>query len=294
MDTGLSPHSCVLQNRVLVVIPVLNGESEITRTLESVAALGSRENIHLHIQDGGSSDATVSICREFLHSLPISSSLCTEADTGMYDAIDRAIRYFDVPREQWLTWINAGDTLDPSALKVLETISNSSYRSQIDWVTGAIDAKLFDSVRLRKDIPTPLALIRAGLADDDTLPFLQQEGTFLRYRLYCRVRREKFIAHRAAGDYFLWVDLAHHARGLAYARHPLATWHQCEGQLSARLRDVYSDEMERCRPVVIRRELRESLLGLKHDLFVVGDGRVERQQFTLTQSSEGFQMTNMA
>jgi glycosyltransferase involved in cell wall biosynthesis len=282
------------EKEVLIVIPVLNGASQIVPTLESIAALDSLETVHVHVQDGGSSDGTPRLCEDFFRSLEISPrlapsfSVSSERDSGMYDAISRAIRRFRIPRENWLTWINAGDTIQPDALSVLWTVSESDQSGSIDWVTGPINAQLLEVGLYRKENPVPLAMIQAGLADGETLPFIQQEGTFFRYSLYRRVRSDKFSAHRAAGDYFLWLDLSHHSRGLAYASQPTATWHQCEDQLSARLRHVYDEEVERLRPRCIRYLRREALVGRPQPLFVISSGRVDPRYFSLEQADAGF------
>jgi glycosyltransferase involved in cell wall biosynthesis len=89
--------------KVSIITAVHNGESEIVRTLDSVAAQDYRNIEHLVI-DGGSRDATIPLVRQ--HGLRVSQCI-SEPDRGVYDAFNKGLR---VATGDVIAFLNAGDT----------------------------------------------------------------------------------------------------------------------------------------------------------------------------------------
>lgn len=252
----------------LIVIPVKNGFVSITRTIESILKLKNASYVHLHIQDGGSIDGTCEIAYEYLTAHPLSTylggfSIESGPDNGMYDAICKGFEGCHGDESQWLTWINAGDHLAPDALMTVLAVDYlcSGHSS---WITGSIRAELLHHKLVCKPFITNVGLIRKGLADNSCLPYLQQEGTFFRRSAFSRVDTDKFRSLRAAGDYFLWLELACLCPFIVCSAKPLGTWTQHPGQLSERLRYVYLQEIEICRPLWARQQWQEKISGEDH------------------------------
>src|SRR5437762_13944664 len=74
--------------KVSIITAVHNGESEIVRTLDSVAAQDYRDIEHI-IVDGDSRDATIPLVRQ--HGSRVSQCI-SEPDRGVYDAFNQGVR----------------------------------------------------------------------------------------------------------------------------------------------------------------------------------------------------------
>src|SRR5438874_1933086 len=89
--------------KVSIITAVYNGESEIVRTLDSVAAQDHQDLEHIVI-DGGSGDATVALVRQ--HGSRVSKCI-SERDRGVYDAFNKGLR---IATGDVIAFLNAGDT----------------------------------------------------------------------------------------------------------------------------------------------------------------------------------------
>jgi len=97
-----------------IVTPVFNGATFLRRCLESVASQDVEPGTLEHVvMDGGSTDGSVEIIREFAGRLAHWES---GRDAGQSDAINRGI---DRARGEWATWINADDWYEPGALRAV-------------------------------------------------------------------------------------------------------------------------------------------------------------------------------
>jgi glycosyltransferase involved in cell wall biosynthesis len=93
----------ILAVRVSIITAVRNGESEIVRTLDSVATQDYRDIEHI-VVDGDSRDATLELVR--LHGARVSQCI-SEPDGGVYDAFNKGLR---VATGEVIAFLNAGDT----------------------------------------------------------------------------------------------------------------------------------------------------------------------------------------
>jgi glycosyltransferase involved in cell wall biosynthesis len=224
-----------------VVTPSLNAARYISETIESVVSQAGAFSIRYHIQDGGSLDGTLEIARSWERRVEAKDFLLgcdgvhltveSRPDGGMYDAIAAGFRRLAPAADDVMTWINSDDRLAPGALSVVAGALQDL--PQLEFVGGrlaVIDAHgrhqgtggLFGYVR---------SCIAGGLHDGRLLPFVPQEGTFWRARLWARTGGID-RAFKLAGDFDLWRRFAAEAEYVTldaltgcHRRHP--------GQLSA-------------------------------------------------------------
>jgi glycosyltransferase involved in cell wall biosynthesis len=89
-----------------IITATYNAEAVLPVLLDSLAGQTCRD-YELVVQDNLSSDGTMSLLRDCRQALP-ALSLCSEADSGIYDAWNKAV---DRARGQWLLFLGADDCL---------------------------------------------------------------------------------------------------------------------------------------------------------------------------------------
>jgi glycosyltransferase involved in cell wall biosynthesis len=213
-----------------VITPCLNAAARLSATLDSVrqqrAVLSGRAELQHIVIDGASTDATGEIVASSGGPLDVIS----EADQGMYDALAKGLRR---ATGDWITYLNAGDELDPTAFDSVLDVENARAMS---WVTGRSVMRGDDGRLLRDKVPFRYrrSLIRAGQYCRRAplfLPFLQQEGTFWRRVLHRNVDFDKLATFRLAGDYYLWSCFAAECEPVVVASR-LGIFQRHHGQLS--------------------------------------------------------------
>jgi glycosyltransferase involved in cell wall biosynthesis len=121
--------------KISVVIPVLNGASTLTRTLESIISQ-KHGNIELILIDGGSTDGTLDIIQQFLPYLAYWES---GQDSGIADAFNRGI---DHASGELIAILNSDDNWVAETLRHIEEAMKSNpdvdiYYGQIRYVDPA-------------------------------------------------------------------------------------------------------------------------------------------------------------
>ncbi len=109
-----------------IVTPSYNYGRYIRDCIESVLAQEGVSYEHL-VQDGGSTDDTLSILAEYPH-----LSVVSEPDSGMSEAINKGFRR---ARGKWVMWLNTDDVLLPGALKSVRDFLEAG-RGELDVVYG--------------------------------------------------------------------------------------------------------------------------------------------------------------
>jgi len=212
---------------VLLVTPTRNAEQFLDETIFSIVSQIGDFELHYHIQDSQSSDATIEIIKKWEKILSNSETVfqtrfqrpkilfswASENDTGMYDAINRGFVYLlsQVDRSSRenivMSWLNGDDTFAQGAF---QTVAQFFEATEYRWVTGNPCLIRFDSaiVDLR-DSPFGFSrhLLRKGLHDGRQYHFLQQEGTFWRLSLWEEVGALN-ASLQLAGDWDLWRRFA--------------------------------------------------------------------------------------
>ncbi len=201
--------------RFNIVTPVLNGEKFLDETIFSVVSQAGPFTIRYHVQDGGSTDATLKILSAWQARLAGEFPICCDGiefsyasapDKGLYDAVNRG--FAACGEADVMAWINADDRYQPGAFTtVAEAFAGFP---DIDWVTGrpTVINEVGAVLHISPLIPFPRQAIAAGIFEGRfAVPFIQQEGTFWRPRLWEKVGGldSKF---RLAGDFDLWRRFA--------------------------------------------------------------------------------------
>jgi glycosyltransferase involved in cell wall biosynthesis len=243
------------ETTILIVTPSFNSELTISRTILSVISQQGNFRLIYHIQDGGSTDATMEKCKQIkqlvdLRQIPvfcndITFNLTSEKDEGMYDAIWKAFSIYNTKGDVWMFWINSDDMLRPGACALLAEIDAQHGSDWIKWVggrTSIIDDNTGMQIGYGKR-PHNRQAIQNGLCEGIHWDFIQQEGVSFRRTLWDSVDNIKgFREFKYAGDWNLWRMFAHKAE---FFQVPWETgsFFRVKGQISHDLRYLYDAEI---------------------------------------------------
>lgn len=109
----------IKQRTVSVITVVYNDVDHIRQTMESFFSQTWEEKEYIVI-DGGSTDGTTDIIREYASRL---AYWCSEPDKGIYDAMNKGI---EKASGEWINFLNSGDYFDTTdSLRNMMTNSNS-------------------------------------------------------------------------------------------------------------------------------------------------------------------------
>jgi len=190
--------------RISVVVPTRNQGLYIRDTLSSIIRQGY-PNLELIVIDGGSSDETMEIVREFA---PHISYYVSEPDRGQSHAINKG---FSAASGEILTWLNSDDILAKGAL---HTVAFAFMLHKPDLVAGTCEVFNATNMVIHKHIPT---------LNDGFLPFdhlLDIKNNWLKGQFFHQpeVFFSRGIFEKAGGfvsedlyysmDYDLWVRMA--------------------------------------------------------------------------------------
>ncbi len=119
-------------NKVFSIItPVYNAENKIGKTLESIVKQ-EKDLYEYIIIDGGSTDGTLNIVKEFKSRYPDNIKWFSEPDQGIYDGMNKGI---DLATGEYLYFIGAGDRLKPDVLR--------KVRSRLDFKLELVYGDVF-------------------------------------------------------------------------------------------------------------------------------------------------------
>jgi glycosyltransferase involved in cell wall biosynthesis len=243
---------------VLIVTPTHNIENFLNETILSIVSQVGDFDLHYHIQDSQSTDATLDIINSWEQTLrrddhpwgqkTISFSWISEPDEGIYDAINRGFSRLmaSLPdhssEDVVMGWINGDDTFPQGALQTVVQFfkANPAY----DWITGVCCLIREDSAYMDiRDSPWGYSrrYLRQGYYDGRNFDFVQQEGTFWRQHLWEEVGGLNPNL-RLAGDWDLWRRFAEHSE-LVTIRGVLGLHRRRAGQLSGNL-GTYQQEID--------------------------------------------------
>lgn len=224
-------------DRISIITACLNAERYIEETVRSVleqtAVRSGRVELEYLVYDADSSDRTVEILDSVAHE---SLTVVSEPDEGLYHALQKG---FGRASGQVTAYINAGDYYHRGAFDVVLDVFESH---DVHWLTG-LSVRCNDQSQVTK-VTLPYryrrAMLRKGLHNGATLPFVKQEATFWSTALLETVDMERLGEFRLAGDSYLWSRFATRA-SLTIVQAFLGTFRVHEGQLSSAM-DLYRSE----------------------------------------------------
>jgi len=200
--------------KISVVTPCYNAEKYIEETIISVLGQQGDFEIEYIIMDGGSTDNTLSIVRNYKDltesgSLPIRCNKVTfmyisEKDEGMYDALAKGFRLVtgDV-----VAYVNSDDFYLPNAFSTVTEIFGG--HPDVQWLTGMITG--YNERGQIIDCLLPFrfdrAFIQKGICGT-ILPFIQQESTFWKRKLADNLDLDLLKKHKFAGDFYMWYTFS--------------------------------------------------------------------------------------
>ena len=151
-------HSLPGKPLITVITVVFNGAKTLRDTIESVMEQ-SYGNIEYIVIDGGSSDATIDILRQYDH---VIDYWLSEKDSGMYDAMNKGIA---LGSGEYVGMLNSDDMF--SEKNVLQEVVDRFCITRVDAVFSCLNIVDKDNLKktLRKYRVTKLnsALLRIGV-----------------------------------------------------------------------------------------------------------------------------------
>lgn len=116
---------------VSVIIPTYNSASTINVCLHSLAEQNFRD-FEIVIQDGGSTDKTISIAQTFTDKV-LKMKIFSEADRGIYDAMNKGI---ENARGQWILFLGSDDRIHDAG--VFANVAGRLVNSKASVVYGDV------------------------------------------------------------------------------------------------------------------------------------------------------------
>ena len=116
------------KNKISIITVVKNSSNTIEKTIKSVLAQ-EYKNLEYIIIDGGSTDGTLEIIKEYKKNISI---FLTEKDNGIWDAMNKGIKH---ATGDIIGFLNADDFYYPNALK---TINKYFENNEIDFLFGSV------------------------------------------------------------------------------------------------------------------------------------------------------------
>jgi glycosyltransferase involved in cell wall biosynthesis len=169
---------------VTIITAVFNGEAVLENCLQSVLSQ-EYPNIEHIIIDGGSTDGTISLLRQYEDRLALWVS---EPDKGVYDAWNKGVA---LARGEWIAFLGADDMYLPGAIDTYIALARSHPEAE------------FLSSKARLDHPTGYSPTFGGPWEwprFTTAMTTIHVGTFHHRELFNRYGKFN-IAYRIAGDY---------------------------------------------------------------------------------------------
>ncbi len=183
--------------------PSFNQDSYLEECIDSVLSQ-NYPNLEYIIMDGGSTDNSVEIIKKYEKYLTFWQS---KPDGGQYAAINGGFRRTS---GEIMTWLNSDDKFHPDAFLTVAAIF--MFRNEVDWITGrsnTLNELGEQSWICEYIIPwSRLKYLKKEFKD----PWIQQEGTFWRRRLWKRSGSNLRADLDLAGDLELWTRFFRFAR----------------------------------------------------------------------------------
>lgn len=232
--------------KISIITPVKNLENYISETIESVINQKGDFEIEYLIIDGGSSDATLEICKKYERQIEKSErtifcnsimlKVISEPDNGMYEALAKGLQ---LSTGDIISYINGDDFYLPNAFSCVSEIFSKFV--QVKWLMGNIICYNIDGHIVYYYIPWQYNsnLIIKGFNNGKQLPVIQQESSFWRRECNNVIDYNILTTYKIAGDYFLWHSFASKNYKLYVVDSPLGGIRRRKGQLSENKKNYF-------------------------------------------------------
>jgi glycosyltransferase involved in cell wall biosynthesis len=139
----------IIHPKVSVITVVYNDVEHIRETIESFFSQTWEEKEYIVI-DGGSTDGTADVVREYADQL---SYWCSEADKGIYDAMNKGI---EKATGDWINFLNCGDYY--ATADSLRNVMESEHAETADVLFGDSIA-VIEECRKEETAPSDVSLL---------------------------------------------------------------------------------------------------------------------------------------
>tara|TARA_B110000977_G_C11068495_1_gene488697 strand:+ start:626 stop:1387 length:762 start_codon:yes stop_codon:yes gene_type:complete len=118
-----------LNPKISIITPTFNSAKYLSKTLESII-LQKYKNYELIVIDGGSTDNTLEIIKEYENHI---SYCVSKKDKGIYDAFNKGVK---IAKGKYIVIVNSDDVLTKNAFNILNKY-DTKYPT-IDFFFGAV------------------------------------------------------------------------------------------------------------------------------------------------------------
>lgn len=281
-----------------VVTPALNSAHFINSAIISVITQAGDFSVYYHIQDGGSTDETIDLLKQweqllstrnpFIQCREIRFSWDSSKDTGMYDALNKGFSFLQVPDDGIMAWINTDDLYLPHSF----SSAAAAFRDlpNLQWMGGAMFGAYRNEMLHRASNtshPYPREYIKNFLCDGDSWEHLHQAPMFWKGSLWKKSGPLRSDL-QYAGDYELWTRFAQHA-DFVHVPVELSVYLVRDDQLSRQ--DGYTNEKENIKPLSERQAIARRIKSFFSPTAPIlvwenNKAKISRQSMTAAQSKK--------
>ncbi len=224
--------------KISVITPVLNGKRFIQQTIESVLSQTGDFELEYIIKDGGSTDGTPDLLKEYEDHPAI--TVISRKDTSLYDAINQG---FEHATGDVGCWINADDYFEPGTFQ--KAIHAFEAHPDKKWLYGRCDIIDDTEREIRKPITMYKNLIGWRYSYKMLLceNYINQPATFWKMDLWKQVGGLS-LDYKITADYHLWLKFAQESNAIALHK-KLAHFRRCGESISDnQFEQQFKEELE--------------------------------------------------
>lgn len=236
---NLNINTCFFPKKVLtnypkitIITPNLNQAEFLEECIDSILSQ-NYPNLEYIIIDGGSKDKSIEIIKKYEKFLKLWVS---EPDKGQYDAINKGFKYSS---GEIIAWLNADDFYFPGSLFFISEIF-SAYPF-VDWLTTELISVMDYNGSILIDTSYKFYSLTKFLDNKWDSPFIQQESTFWRRRLWDSTNAKLDSSLFYAADLELWIRFFKKTK-LYIINVPLAVFRKNPNQKTSKALDKYYNE----------------------------------------------------
>ena len=188
--------------RISIVTPSYNQGRFLEECIDSILSQ-NYPNLEYVIMDGGSTDGSVEIIRKYEKHLTYWQSC---PDGGHYAAVSAG---FTHTTGEIMAWLNSDDKYHPNAFLKIACIF--SMHPHVDWLTGRCTLWDGSGNLAEQDYYLPTHSRKKFLEGNYSKPFIVQESTVWRRRLWERAGGYLNTKFSLAADFELWLRFFRYA-----------------------------------------------------------------------------------